>query len=685
MTPPIIALAGNPNVGKSTVFNALTGMHQHTGNWSGKTVGIAQGYFKCSGREYSLVDLPGAYSLTADSAEEEATRDFICFENPDAAVVVCDACCLERNLIFAIQVAQIVPKTMLCINMMDEARHKGIKIDLDALSKETGIPAVGISAARYEGLDELEKAMTALVKGELHSVFIPPRYPKAVEKAMQCLGTLLIKKYGIFSQLTVLRLLENEHGFISEFEKRFGEMHLDAELMGAMGKANRILQEGGITKKNISDKLSACAVLRAEELCLSAVDTSKARALDRDDKIDSVLTDKVWGIPVMLVLFAVIFWLTVSGANYPSQWLSAGFEKLEVLLCKLLQAAKLPPMLTDVFINGVWRVLSWVVSVMLPPMAIFFPLFTLLEDLGYLPRVAFNLDRGFKVAGACGKQALTMCMGLGCGAVGVTGTRIIDSPRERLIAIITNSFVPCNGRFPAMIAITTMFLSANSRFSSLAGAGILTGIIVLSVVMTLLASWILSKTLLKGVPASFTLELPPYRLPKVGKVIVRSVFDRTVVVLTRAAAVAIPAGVVIWACSNIRVDGVTVLKTVSDFLDPFARIFGMDGNVLCGFILSLPANEIALPIMTMGYSGDALGEITSIEKTAALFAANGFGTVNALCCLVFIVFHWPCATTLLTVWKETKSVPCVLLSVLTPLLTGLGLCFLINMGAKLFI
>ena len=682
---PVIALAGNPNVGKSTVFNALTGLHQHTGNWSGKTVGTAEGRFRRGKKEIRLVDLPGAYSLTADSAEEEVARDFLCFEHPDAAVVICDACCLERNLIFAIQVAQIIPKTMLCVNMMDEARHRGIKIDLDALSKETGIPAVGVSAAHYEGLDELEENMIKLVEGRLHTVFIPVRYPKAIENATESLAPVLARKYGIKAVFPVIKLIENEHGFVSAFERRFGEIASDPELTGAIGKAARIMRDGGITKKNVSDRVAACAVLRAEEICLSAVDASEQKAVRRDGKIDSVLTGGIWGIPVMLLLFAGIFWITVSGANYPSQWIASGFAIAEEWLCKGLSAINAPPVLADIIVNGVWRVLSWVVSVMLPPMAIFFPLFTLLEDLGYLPRVAFNLDRSFKAAGACGKQALTMCMGLGCGAVGVTGARIIDSPRERLIAIITNCFVPCNGRFPAIIAIVSMFLTSGSRFSSLISALIMTGAISLSVLMTLVVSRILSKTVLKGVPAGFTLELPPYRIPRIGKVILRSVLDRTLVVLGRAVVVALPAGIIIWACSNINIGQETVLKTVATAIDPFARLFGMDGNVLFGFILALPANEIALPIMAMGYSGGALAEISSLETTAALFYANGFGTVNAICTLVFILFHWPCATTILTIWKETKSIKWTVLSVIVPLLTGLSLCFFINIASKLFI
>ncbi len=685
MIAATIALAGNPNVGKSTVFNALTGLHQHTGNWSGKTVGSAEGFFTEGGKRYRLIDLPGAYSLTADSAEEEVTRDYLCFEKPDAAVVVCDACCLERNLIFAIQVAQLIPKTLICINMMDDAKHKGIKIDFEVLSAELGLPVVGVSASRGEGLDELEKEMALLAAGRLHTVFIPVRYPKAAERAAEVLAPVLKKKYGFTSVYPVLKIIENEKGFVAALEKRFGPMSMGAEIMGALGRARVIMKEGGITPKNVSEKLSACTVLRAEEICLSAVDMSAAKAFSRDGKIDSVLTGKLLGIPVMLGLFALIFWITVSGANYPSELLAKLFAWLGERIGSLLFNINCPAVLESLLMDGIWKVMSWVISVMLPPMAIFFPLFTLLEDLGYLPRVAFNLDRGFKSVSACGKQALTMCMGLGCGAVGVTGARIIDSPRERMIAVLTNSFMPCNGRFPALIAIITMFFAAGRPFSSVISALMLTGLIVLSVVMTLLVSWILSKTLLKGMSAGFTLELPPYRIPRIGKVILRSVIDRTLSVLGRAVVVAIPAGIIIWLCSNVVIGERTVLEALISALNPIGRFFGMDGTVLTGFILSFPANEIALSIMAMGYSGGELSEVTSLAETAALFRMNGFTAVTAVCTLLFFLFHWPCATTLFTVYKETKSVKWTALSILVPLLTGLFLCFLVNMAAKLFV
>ena len=679
-----IALTGNPNVGKSTVFNAITGSHQHTGNWSGKTVGSAEGKFRYGKRDYRLIDLPGAYSLTVNSAEEEVTRNCLCFEKPDAAVVVCDACCLERNLILALQTAQLIPKTLICVNMMDDARRKGIRVDLDAISKETGLPVVGISASRGEGLDELVKAMAELSEGRLHTVLIPVRYPKSVEHAAETLYPVLKEKYGFCGVFPALKIMENDRSFIDELERRFGPMNSDAELMGAVGKARRIINDSGIAK-SVSDKISSCMVLRAEEICNSGVDYSAVKALLRDEKIDSVLTGKLLGIPAMIGLFALIFWITVSGANYPSEILSKFFGFAGEKIRLWLGVIRCPVTLISFAVDGVWNVMGWVVSVMLPPMAIFFPLFTLLEDVGYLPRVAFNLDKGFSAAKACGKQALTMCMGLGCGAVGVTGARIIDSPRERMIAILTNSFMPCNGRFPALIALITMFFAAGKKCSSIISALMLTGFLALSVGMTFLMSYILSKTLLKGMPTGFTLELPPYRLPKVGKVIIRSVFERTVKVLGRAVVVAIPAGALIWLCSNVTVSGATILKILIEFFEPVGKIFGMDGTVLTGFLLSFPANEIALPIMAMGYSNGGLEEITVLSETAALFSANGFNGVTALCTAVFFLFHWPCATTLITIWKETKSVKWTALSVAIPLLTGLTLCFLINMLSKIIL
>lgn len=687
----VIALAGNPNVGKSTVFNALTGLNQHTGNWPGKTVTNAQGRCTAGGRSYVMVDIPGAYSLMAHSAEEEVARNFICFGEPDAVVVVCDATCLERNLNLVLQTLEISRRVVVCVNLMDEAERKGIKLDLELLSGRLGVPVVGTTARRKKSLrlltDCLERVCSAPEPGEPFSV----RYPDAIEDAVALLEPLVEEKSAgrLNSRWLSLRLLDQDDSLIREINACLGEDFLrDEALQTALGEAMALLRERGVENTDqLKDMTVAALIHSAEAICCGAVTCERSQYAETDRRLDRLLTGRLTGYPVMLALLALIFWLTISGANYPSQLLADGLFRVQDRLTELFEYLNAPDWLHGVLVLGAYRVLAWVVSVMLPPMAVFFPLFTLLEDAGYLPRVAYNLDKPFKRCCACGKQALTMCMGFGCNAAGVVGCRIIDSPRERLLAILTNNFVPCNGRFPTLIALLTMFFvgTAGGGLSPVLSALLLTAAIVLGVGITFAVTKLLSETLLRGVPSSFTLELPPYRKPQIGKVLVRSVFDRTLFVLGRAAAVAAPAGLVIWLMANITAGGVSILAHCAAFLDPFARLMGLDGVILLAFILGFPANEIVIPIIIMAYTAQgSILELDSLAQMKDLFVQNGWTWVTAVSVMLFSLNHWPCSTTLLTIKKETGSLKWTALAAAVPTAVGVALCILFNAVAGLF-
>lgn len=677
-----LAIAGNPNVGKSTVFNTLTGLNQHTGNWPGKTVECAKGKYEYNDTTFYITDLPGTYSLTANSPEEEIARDFICFENPDAVIITLDATCIERNLNLALQILEVTKKAVVCVNLIDEAEKKKIHIDLDELSLQLGVPVVATNARLGKGMEELKKAVQGVCEGKIKTFRIKNQYPENLSKTIEKLEKSIPEKLSknIDKSWLSLRLLENNQSISNSIKK-----YLDEDIFKTKSfkkTFNRCQKEINSQKSFcIQNEIAKTLILRSEQIYTLCVKIENRNYDSKDRFIDRILTSKITGFPIMILMLLGIFWITIVGANYPSEVIASGLFWTQDRLIDFFSYIHSPAWLSEMLIMGVYRTLAWVVSVMLPPMAIFFPLFTFLEDVGYLPRVAFNLDNVFKKCGAHGKQSLTMCMGFGCNACGVIGCKIIDSPRERLIAILTNNFVPCNGRFPLLISIITMFFIGSNitMLNSVLSTVILTGIIIFGILITFLVSKILSGTLLKGIPSSFILELPPYRRPQIGKILIRSLFDRTIFVLGRAVTVAAPAGILIWIMANIKINNISVLAHASNFLDPFGKLIGMDGTILMAFILGFPANEIVFPIIIMGYlCGSSLMELESSLQLHTLLISHGWTYVTAISVMLFSLMHFPCGTTCFTIKKETGSIKWTILSFLIPTLTGIIICFAVS-------
>jgi ferrous iron transport protein B len=704
----LIALAGNPNTGKSTVFNALTGLRQHTGNWPGKTVARAEGGFHHDGKAYKVIDLPGTYSLQAGSADEEVARDFVLFGQPDVTVVVIDATRLERNLNLAIQILEITDRVVVCLNLMDEARRHGIGIDAEKLSQELGVPVVPTVARQSIGISELLGAINTVASGKIAAApFRISSYPADVEAGVDALLPLIAASYPGLpnSRWVALRLLNGDERIGDAV--RSGEIGdlgdvipVPDKMVGNEGTAERVSAEAILDRArqlrwqlspDFQDSLTESIYAAAQRIVDRCTIRGVRRArFDLDRALDRLLTSRWLGFPLMLLILAVVFWITIAGANYPSQLLaSLLLDSFHPALKSTAVGIGMPWWLDGLLIDGVYLATAWVVSVMLPPMAIFFPLFTLLEDFGYLPRVAFNLDNMFRKAGAHGKQALTMCMGFGCNAAGVVSARVIDSPRERLIAIITNNFSLCNGRWPTQILVATIFIGAlvPAHLAGIASAAAVVGVALLGVAAMLFASWFLSRTVLRGEATTFSLELPPYRPPRVLQTLYTSVIDRTMIVLWRAIVFAMPAGAAIWLVSNVDIGGVSVAEHLVSLLNPFGILVGLNGVILLAYVVAIPANEIVIPTVLMltvltlevGGVGEGAGVMFELESvgTGDLLRAGGWTILTAINLMLFSLLHNPCSTTLYTILRETRSVKWTAVSATLPLAMGFVVCFLV--------
>ncbi len=590
----LVILLGNPNVGKSSIYNKITGENQHIGNWTGKTVDCAEGRLKAD-KSVKIIDLPGIYTMASASAEELYSKNYLLNHKNALVIIVVDTNCIYKSVSLIEETLKITNNVIICLNQYLTAEKSGLKINIKKLEELLSVPVIRTEATDNRCVDVITNSILTNITNSPLPIINSQR---TISKCDLC----------------------------------------------------------NVVSQNIDN--------------------------DNQNKLDKFFTSKLTGIPVMILMLAVILYITIIGANYPSEFLSYIFGEGGVYLEKIMESFHLPYWITSLLCDGVYRTVTWVIAVMLPPMAIFFPIFSLLENFGYLPRVAFNLDNIFRKANCSGKQSLTMCMGFGCNACGVTGCRIINDKKQRLNAIVTNNFIPCNGRFPTLIALITIFMTSvfHSVLQSLCSALILTGFIILSIMISMLISYLLSKTILKSDNKSFVMEMPKYKKPPILSTIFDSLKNRAVFVLLRALVVALPAGALIWVCANVTVGEQTILSHIVGVLDPVGKIFGLDGEILIGLLLGFPANEIVIPIILMAYSGsNIIVDYNSVNELSNLLVSNGWTIKTAICMIIIVLMHFPCSTTCLTIYKETKSIFWTFLSIMIPTITGLLLCFIINL------
>jgi len=658
-----VALGGNPNIGKSTLFNLLTGRNQHVGNWPGKTVEKVEGRLRYNGKIIKVVDLPGTYSLNAGSLEEVIARDFLVQGKPDVVLAMADATNLERNLYLVLQLMELTPRLVLAVNMMDVARREGLRINLNKLSAALGIPVVSISAATGQGIDGLLKTVIAVGEGTITPA---PRvdYGKEIESCLQKISAALAGAAARWPRRwTALKLLENNPAVAAEL-KAAG--HVEA------------LQQAAACREFIGPcvqrKVIAALYGFAHRVAAEAVTGRSNGRRSLTERLDGIVLHRLAAFPIILVMLGTIFAITLFGAAPLSARLAAIFAWLADQTREILVCLHAPWWLTGAVVDGLIVGMGAVISVMLPTMTIFFVIFALLEDAGFVPRLAFIMDRPLKAVGSQGKHCVSCLLAFGCSIPAVSSTRIMTGS-HRLLAMLTSPLLPCNGRLGVMLAVTGAFFGMRAPLA-------MVGLLAIAAAAVMAGTFLLHAIFFRADNPGFVLELPPYRLPRLRPVIFRTLREKVWHVLTRAALLAAPMTVVIWVLSNFPAGPApSITARLADLLKPAGLFFGLDGKTLVAALYALPAKEVVLGALAI-----TNGLTSSLEGSAALEShlLAGWSGLQAFTFLVFFMLYLPCAYTAVVIYKESKSLKWTAVGLLLPLVMALAITWAVYHVGLLF-